>query len=131
MDNRKNLKPLNRRTTEEQRKFHSLGGIASGEARRHNRDMKQIVEKVLSLPYAKGEKLVNGFSELLPGKITIHEAIFIVLCKKALGGDVSAIKLLLEVEAGKYDKIKPENIVDGDIKSMVNIYLPDNQREEG
>ena len=43
MSNNKNLIPINKRTTEEQRKIAQKGGIASGKVRREKRKFKKIL----------------------------------------------------------------------------------------
>lgn len=44
------LIPMSERTKEEQKKIATMGGIASGIARRRKRDMKEAVDLLLSLP---------------------------------------------------------------------------------
>ncbi|HEM4321732.1 TPA: stress-induced protein [Streptococcus suis] len=48
-DKNKNLKPLNQRTKNEQRKIASKGGKASGVARRKKADLKKAMETLLTL----------------------------------------------------------------------------------
>ena len=44
------LRPLNTRTIEEQKEITSMGGKASGKARRKKRDLKKLLEIALSQP---------------------------------------------------------------------------------
>ena len=46
-----NLIPFNERTEEEQRELAKQGGIASGEARRRKRDIKNTLDIILSKPF--------------------------------------------------------------------------------
>ena len=55
--NEDNLKPFNERTEEEQREIARLGGIASGEARRRKKTMKQQFDLLLSLPVKTDGKI--------------------------------------------------------------------------
>ena len=48
--NNNNLIPLNERTKEEQTKITTMGGKASGKARRRKRDLKELLELALSQP---------------------------------------------------------------------------------
>lgn len=48
---------FNKRTPEEQREIARLGGIASGEARRRKRTMKEQFDLLLSLPVNKDGKI--------------------------------------------------------------------------
>lgn len=48
-DGTKNLKPMNKRTKDEQKKIQSKGGKASGKARRKKADLKKAFETLLSL----------------------------------------------------------------------------------
>lgn len=49
--NEENLIPFNERTEEEQREIARKGGIASGEARRRKREIKDSLDLLLSLPF--------------------------------------------------------------------------------
>lgn len=56
--NEDNLIPFNERTEEEQRKIASMGGKASGEARRRKRSIKESLDILLSQPFKLKDK--NG-----------------------------------------------------------------------
>lgn len=49
--NEDNLIPFSERTEEEQREIARKGGIASGEARRRKRDIKDSLDILLSMPF--------------------------------------------------------------------------------
>lgn len=51
MNGQENLIPFNERTEEEQREIARKGGIASGEARRRRREIKDSLDLLLSLPF--------------------------------------------------------------------------------
>lgn len=62
--NEDNLIPFNERTEEEQRKIASMGGKASGEARKRKSEMKQAIDLLLSLPCNLKDKKGNGIKEV-------------------------------------------------------------------
>jgi len=72
---RKDLRPLNTRTKEEQKKIATLGGKKSGEVRREKKRLREILEMLLERP---------------EGDCTTAEAISVALINKALSGDVKA-----------------------------------------
>lgn len=54
MANTDNLKPMNKRTKAEQREIARKGGIASGKARREKKQLKEVLEILLSMPSDDG-----------------------------------------------------------------------------
>ncbi len=54
-DGTKNLKPLNKRTKEEQREIQSKGGVNSGKARRKKADLKKAMELLMTLDVQDGK----------------------------------------------------------------------------
>lgn len=62
-NNEENLVSLADRTTEEQRTIATMGGIASGEARRKRKTMREQAELLLSLA-VKNPKLKKAMTEL-------------------------------------------------------------------
>lgn len=110
MANNKNLKPpINKRSTEEAREISRKGGIKSGEARRKKRDMKAELLLVM-------DELITDKSGK---KVTPRKAISVTLLKKALSGDLKAIKLLLEI-IGEMPK---EGVNEGNEQSTENAYI--------
>lgn len=59
MANEQNLIPFNKQTESEQRENSRKGGIASGEARRRKKSMKEAFELLLSLPVNQNGKIGN------------------------------------------------------------------------
>ena len=82
-----NIQNLKRLSPSEARKQGKKGGKASGKARREKRDMKAELLLVMDelITDKKGKK------------VTPRKAISLTLLKKALAGDLKAIKLLLEI----------------------------------
>lgn len=61
MNGQENLIPFNERTEEEQREIARKGGIASGEARRRKREIKDSLDLLLSMPF----KLEGNAAEMV------------------------------------------------------------------
>lgn len=55
-DGTKNLKPMNKRTKEEQKKIASAGGKASGAARRKRKSMKEALELIMEMQATDANK---------------------------------------------------------------------------
>lgn len=79
-----NLIPQSERTKEEQRAIARQGGIASGEARRRKRDLRQALEMLLEKEY----KQRNGET------ITGTEAITAKLFEQAMKGNIKAFETI-------------------------------------
>lgn len=94
--NPQNLIPFNQRTEDEQRKIAKKAGRASGEKRRHQRDLREAVKALqgIVLP-VKGEG--DG--------LTYAEAIVRAVGVKAAKGDIKAAALFWEWVYGKQTKV--------------------------
>ncbi len=98
MPNEENLIPLNRRTKGERRKIATMGGVASGEARRARKTAKQCAEIYLSLPVSdmrKWDKMSRDGVE--PDDIDNMMLMVAAMTKAAQSGDVAAFNTLLKV----------------------------------
>lgn len=104
MANEQNLKPV--QTKDEARERGRNGGIKSGEARRKKRDMKAELLLILDIPIKdkKGHK------------VPPRRAISLTLLKRALDGDLKAIKLILEI-IGELPKDNNFPIADDSIRA--------------
>ena len=98
MPNEENLIPLNRRTKGERRKIATMGGIASGEARRARKTAKQCAEIYLSLPVSDMRKW-NKMSRdgVAPDDIDTMMLMVAAMTRAAQSGDVAAFNTLLKV----------------------------------
>ena len=96
-----NLVPQSERTKEEQRKIATMGGQASGEARRRKRDIRLAVEALLEKDYkGKDGKILSG-----------AEAITVKQMEKALKGDTKAFEVLRDTAGQKpIEKVEQVNI---------------------
>ena len=94
--NPQNLIPNSKRSPDEVRRNGKKGGIASGEKRRHQRDLREAVKAMQSavLP-------VKGESE----GMAVADAIARAVAYKAAKGDLKAAALLWEWLYGKQTKV--------------------------
>lgn len=90
-----NLIPFNKQTEEEQREKARKGGIASGEARRRKKTMKEQLDLLLSLPLKnpKARKLIENLG-VNPDEIDNQMAISIAIMDKALKGSETAFNTI-------------------------------------
>ena len=99
MANEQNLKPP--RSTEEARERGSKGGIASGEARRRKRTMKQMASFVLelkpNLPNKVLQTVVNMGVDIENEEVNMMLMTVLSVAQKAMKGDLNAAKMLLEI----------------------------------
>jgi hypothetical protein len=96
MANEQNLIPGNRRSQSEARENGRKGGIASGEKRRHQRDLREAVKALQSVVVP-----VKGGGDGL----TYAEAIARAVGVKAAKGDIKAAALYWEWIYGKQTKV--------------------------
>jgi len=96
-----NLIPQSERTKDEQRKIATMGGQASGEARRKKRDIRLAMEALLEKQYkGKDGKEISG-----------AEAIALKQMEKALKGDAKAFELVRDTAGQKpIEKVEQVNI---------------------
>ena len=101
-----NKRPPNAQATEfkageKQVEIARKGGIASGEAKRQKKAMKDIVELVLQMPLQEGKKAnvesIKSLASANGKNISVQEALVLKLTQKALKGDIKALRLLLEM----------------------------------
>lgn len=116
--NVKNLIPVSSRTSEELREMTRKGGIASGEARRRKKMMKDVLEKILfdvEPPEAWRQKLLD---EGVDEKDISHQMIVTMgLVKKAESGDVFAYQTICQMLGEKpSDKLELSGGLDNKIE---------------
>ena len=102
-----NLKPV--QTKEEASERGRRGGIASGEARRRKKSMKETLELFLSLPLDNGKEYdvenLKNFANLKGKNITVNDAILIKQVQKALKGDNNAINFVRDLVEPKTNNL--------------------------
>lgn len=93
-----NLIPMNQRTKEEASALGKKGGIASGEARRRKRSLRQAADLYLSLPVAD-KRLYNRLARryIAPEDIDNQMAVIVGLTKAAAAGDARAASVLAKL----------------------------------
>jgi hypothetical protein len=100
---KENLVSLGTRTTDEQRKIASSGGVASGESRRKRKALKDTMNLLLEMPVKDKKQLTRaikmGFAE---ADVDNSALVVMALFEKAISGDVPAIRELRDLvdEAG-------------------------------
>lgn len=94
-------------TPEEARECGRRGGIASGEAKRRKKAMRDSLEILLSMPVKSGKQTdiesVKNFAQLKGKNITIEQAMLITQIQKALKGDTQALVFLRDTSGQKPD----------------------------
>lgn len=84
--NNENLIPQSERSPSEAREMGRKGGIASGEARRRKRDLRQVVQMVLD------EKVKTTAGEEVEKRVAMVR----VQVKQAIEGDVKSARLVAD-----------------------------------
>lgn len=87
-----NLIPLSARTPEERRRVAQMGGLASGQAKKRRKALREYMEGMLLM--VPGDKAVAWLEELglKAEEINFAHALVGSLLQKAVDGDVSAFK---------------------------------------
>lgn len=105
------LIPMNERTEEEQKKIARQGGIASGEARRRKKTLREIAEAFGSqqAPVAVIKKMQDQ-GILYDGDITNDVAVIVAQYGKAEGGSTRAATYLAEIKGERIQRVEQINI---------------------
>lgn len=113
---REDLISLDKRTKDEQKKIASMGGVASGVARRRKKSLKEAADLFLSLPVSD-TKSWNKIARtgVDPEDIDNQMAIIVGLSMKAAKGDSKAAKVLFDLlgeDAGAEPNVPDDGFVD-------------------
>lgn len=103
-DGTKNLKPMNKRTKEEQRKVASMGGKASGAARRRKKSMKEAIELIMEMQASKTN--VNKFKKKGLEVETNEDAMAAAMALQAIAGNVKAYSAIANVRGENKQQIE-------------------------
>ena len=113
-----NLIPFNKRTETEQKRITTMGGVASGKARREKKTLRELAEMIGSMPVKNAKTIAimkaAGFDV---EQMTNDTAMLLGLQLKAQNGDPAAAKLLAEMR-GQYstrvevEPVEPKPIID-------------------
>lgn len=92
-------------TPEERRENGRKGGIASGEAKRAKKAMRERLEILLDLPMKSGKGAdldsIKNFAALKGKNITVQDAMMIAQIQKALKGDTTAAAFVRDTSGQK------------------------------
>ena len=109
-------------TPEERRENGRKGGIASGEAKRKKKAMRERLEILLDLPIKSGKGAdiedIKNFAALKGKNITVQDAMMIAQIQKALKGDTNAA-IFVRDTAGENPSLK----IDADFDMDLNISI--------
>lgn len=133
MANDENLIPFGDRTESEHRAIATAGGIASGEARRKRKAMREQAELLLSLPFQdrindKGESLIEKYKQLTgieeTDDLDNQMAMVVAMWQKVLGGgegSVNAFNSLRDLVGEKPKEVIEIHSTDETIKELDKI----------
>lgn len=110
-------------TPEQRRENGRKGGIASGEAKRAKKAMKERLEILLEMNLKSGRgadiEAIKNFAELKGKNITVQDAMMIAQIQKALKGDTNAAVFVRDT-AGQNPTQKIETDVDMNLNITVD-----------
>ena len=90
--------PLKKFTPEELAEFGRRGGIASGEAKRKKKAMRETLETLLGMPLVNKKchdiEDIQSFAQLKGKNVTVETAILIKQIQRALAGDLPSAEFL-------------------------------------
>lgn len=105
MANNDNLIPFDERTEDEQRKLAKQGGIASGEARRRKKLLRECLEELLD----------KDITDKSGNTMTGAEAMAVKVFQQALKGDLKAFEIVRDTAGQKV----PDKIVIAEVDQSV------------
>lgn len=110
-------------TPEQRRENGRKGGIASGEAKRKKKAMRERLEILLELPMRSGKgadlENIKNFAALKGKNITVQDAMMIAQIQKALKGDTTAAAFVRDT-AGENPSVKVESDIDMELNITVD-----------
>lgn len=121
MANEQNLNPFGTLTESEQREISSKGGIASGEARRNKKLLRECLEILL-------EKEISDKSG---NKMTGAEAMAAVVFQKAIKGDLKAFEIVRDTAGQKPVEKVVISEIDTDVINEVERMVNDDEETGG
>lgn len=110
-------------TPEQRAEMGRRGGIASGEAKRRKKAMRERLEIMLDMPLKDGRladiEAIQSFAALKGKNITVADAMMIAQIQNALKGDTSAAVFVRDT-AGQNPSLKVETDIDMDLNITVD-----------
>ncbi len=114
--------PASERSPEERQENGRKGGIASGEAKRRKKAMRERLEILLEMPIKSGKgadiEAIKNFAALKGKNITVEDAMMIAQIQKALKGDTTAAAFVRDT-SGQNPGVK----IEGEIDTTLNISI--------
>ena len=110
-------------TPEQRREAGRKGGIASGEAKKKKKAMRETLDVLLSMPTKSGKNAdiesIKNFAALKGKNISVQEALVIAMLQKAIKGDVKAAEWIRDT-AGQNPSVKLETDFDAEINIKID-----------
>lgn len=103
-------------TKEEIREAGRKGGIASVEAKKRRKELKETLEILLSMSLDKRRtnvdiEKIKAFADLKGKNVTVDEAMMIKLVQKALSGDLNAVTMIRDTIGEKpSDRVEVKDV---------------------
>lgn len=92
-------------TPEQRRENGRKGGIASGEAKRKKRAMRETLDVLLAMPMKSGKfadiESIKNFAAIKGKNINVQEAMIISMLQRAMKGDVKAAEWIRDTAGQK------------------------------
>lgn len=92
-------------TPEQRRANGRKGGIASGEAKRKKKAMRETLDVLLAMPMKSGKfadiESIKNFASLKGRNINVQEAMIISMLQRAMKGDVKAAEWIRDTAGQK------------------------------
>lgn len=115
-------KTFSEMTPEERQEAGRKGGIASGEAKRKKKAMRERLEIILAMPLKSGKsadiEAIKNFAALKGKNITVQDAMMIAQIQKALKGDTNAAAFVRDT-AGE----NPSTRIEADVDMDLNVFV--------
>lgn len=103
----------NKPTTPSQRRESARkAGIASAEARKAKKTMRETLQELLSLPLGKGDiEVITNFADAKGKNLSAEQAMCIAMIKEALKGNVKAATFVRDTSGNKLTDDVNVNVV--------------------
>lgn len=92
-------------TPEQRRENGRKGGIASGEAKRKKKAMRETLDVLLAMPMRSGKfadiESIKNFAAIKGKNINVQEAMIISMLQRAMKGDVKAAEWIRDTAGQK------------------------------
>lgn len=96
-----NLRPFNKMQPSERKELSRRGGVASAENRRNQKQIRELLERLLALPTGQGKlydiNKIKSIKDFENKNIDVITAILLSLIMQAIKGNVRATELIFEI----------------------------------